>query len=113
MRNRLYQTLLTLGYPVHLQGTMNPDEAYPPHYITYFTQDSDDAANFDNETVAVSWRFQVAFYSTDPLLVESFPNTIRTTLKKAGFIPQGKGYDLPSDEPTHTGWVQEFLALET
>lgn len=113
MKNLLISTLETLGYPVHLQGTMNPDEAYPPSFITVFTQFSEDAANFDNETFAVSWQHQVIFYSSDPVLVESVPTTIRNTLKKAGFIPQGRGHDIPSDEPSHTGWVQEYLFLET
>ena len=113
MKTLLIETLETLGYPVHLQGSMAEDEAYPQSFITFLTVDSYNEADFDNETHAIGWRFQVAFYSSDPLLVASVPKSIRMVLKGAGFIPTGAGRDLPSDEPTHTGWVQDYYILET
>lgn len=114
MKTLLIEKLETLGYPVYLQGSISEDESYPPSFITFLVTDSYDAANYDNETVALTWRFQVAFYSSDPLLVASEPKHIRKVLKAAGFIPTGAGMDLPSDEPTHTGWVQDyyFISME-
>lgn len=112
MKTLLIETLNELGYPVHLQGTMNADEAYPESFITVFTAYSNDAANYDNDTRAVQWRFQVAFYSANPNLVKSEPSKIRIALKAAGFIPLGRGRDIPSDVPSHTGWVQDYYALE-
>lgn len=108
----LTNMLDSLGYPVFLQGSILPEQEYPDSFITFFTLSSDDKEHFDNEVSAWSWLFQVAFYSADPELVESVPATIRKTLKNAGFIPQGKGIDILSDEPTHTGWVQEFYFIE-
>lgn len=112
MLTLLVDTLEALGYPVYLQGTFAEDDEYPPAFITFFTLSSDDAAHYDNESVGTAWEYQVIFYSDNPLLIASVPNEIRTALKAAGFIPQGRGRDIPSDEPTHTGWAMEFYYLE-
>ena len=98
--------------PVYLQGTLNPDEAYPQKFITFFTSTTDDNSFYDNEVAAVDWTFSVMFYSTDPEEVNTIPAIIRRDLKAAGFIPQGKGNDLISDRPTHTGWAMDFIYRE-
>ena len=110
MKGYLIEKLQTLGYPVYLQGTA--PEVYPDSFITFWTIDTPAAAEFDNALAVSEWRFYVYFYSTDPALVQSVPELIRKTLKAAGFTPQGKGRDLLSDEPTHTGWVQQYNILE-
>ena len=112
IKTLLQTTLEKLGYPVYLQNSMDEDEAYPASFITFMTIDSYDAASYDNDTVAWGWQFQVIFYSTDPELVKSEPTKITAALKAAGFIPQGRGRDMPSDVDTHTGWELEFYYLE-
>lgn len=112
MKTLLISTLEKLGYPVYLQNSMDEDKEYPASFITFMTVYSDDAASFDNDTVAWSWRFQVIFYSSDPKLVQSEPKKITAALKAAGFIPQGRGWDIPSDVDTHTGWEMDFYYLE-
>lgn len=112
MKTLLIETLEKLGYPVYLQGTLAEDEEYPASFITFYTSDSDDAAHFDNGPVGVAWQYQVIFYSSDPRLISTVPADIRANLRRAGFIPQGHGRDIPSDEPTHTGWAMEFYYLE-
>lgn len=112
MKTLLIETLEALGYPVFLQGTFAEDEEYPSSFITFFTLLGNDAAHYDNESVGTAWEYQVIFYSSDPSLVATVPNEIRSRLKSAGFIPQGRGRDIPSDEPTHTGWAMEFYYLE-
>ena len=112
MKSLLIETLNKLDYPVYLQGTINANEAYPESFITFMTVYSQDAANYDDDTRAVQWRFQVAFYSAAPKLIESVPHEIQNALKAAGFIPLGRGRDILSDVPSHTGWVQDYYALE-
>ena len=112
MKQKLISALETLGYPVMLQGSFNPEETYPDSYITFWCNDTDDNAHFDNEVTAWDWYFSVIFYSNNPTLVNTVPNQIRAVLKSAGFISQGKGNDIPSDEPTHTGWAMEFIGTE-
>lgn len=97
---------------VYLQGTMNEAEAYPESFITFFTTSTENGKDFDNNTVEINWLFTVIYYSEDPALVNSKPAEIRAALKQAGFIPDGAGYDIPSDVPTHTGWAMEFSKIE-
>lgn len=112
MKQKLIDELSKFGYPVYLQGSLNPEEPYPDSFITFWVDDVLDDAHFDNEPAAYAWDFSVIFYSNDPALVNSKPDEIRTALKAAGFIPQGKGRDIPSDEPTHTGWAMDFYYVE-
>ena len=112
MKNKLINTLSQFGFPVFLQGTLNPAEAYPKTFITFWTNSTDDNAHFDNNTVSVDWSFSVILYSDDPEIVNTKPDEIRAALKAAGFIQQGKGFDVPSDEPTHTGWAMDFVITE-
>lgn len=97
---------------VYLQGSLNPDEAYPSKFITFFVTTTDDIAFYSNDVVAVEWDFYVIFYSADPSEVNTIPSQISTALKAAGFIPQGKGNDLLCDRPTHTGWAMNFKYRE-
>lgn len=112
MKNKLINALEQFGFPVFLQGTLNPAEAYPKTFITFWTNSTDDNAHFDNKTVSYDWAFSVILYSDDPEIVNTKPDEIRAVLKAAGFIPQGKGFDVPSGEPTHTGWAMDFVITE-
>ena len=112
MKQKLLNALSAFGYPVFLQGTFNPDEKYPATFITFFTDSTDSNGHFDNKTNSVDWAFSVILYSNNPEVVNTKPNEIRAALKAAGFIPQGKGNDIMSDEPTHTGWAMDFVITE-
>lgn len=112
MKQKLIETLSAFGYPVYLQGTLNPEEAYPQTFITFFVDSTADNGHFENKTNSIDWAFNVILYSDDPEIVNTKPNEIRAALKAAGFIPQGKGNDILSDEPTHTGWVMDFVITE-
>lgn len=97
---------------VFLQDTLAPDMTYPESFITFFTTDTPDNSHFDNDTVAIDWSFSVIYYSSNPANISTVPGQIRSKLKQAGFIPQGRGYDIPSDVATHTGWAMEFVKIE-
>lgn len=97
---------------VYLQGTLNANAAYPDEFITFWTNYTEDRTFLDNETTSIDWNFSLNFYSNNPARVNSVPFQIRAAAKAAGFIPQGKGYDIPSDNPSHTGWAMEFIKKE-
>lgn len=97
---------------VNLQGTMNPNEPYPEEFLTYWTPSTDDSAHYDNDVAAVGWTFYVIYYSSDPAQVNTKPFEIAADLKAAGFVQRGRGYDILSDEKTHTGWAMEFMCVE-
>ena len=112
MKNKLIALLGKYGFPVFLQGTLNPEQEYPETFITFWTDNVGDGGHFDNETTSFNWSFSIILYSSNPEIVNTLPATMRTDLKAAGFIPQGKGFDVPSDEPTQTGWALDVIGIE-
>jgi len=112
VKDILIPVLETFGYPVFLQGSLNAEEAYPETFITFWTDPTSDGEHFDNDVFSGVWPFSVIFYSSDTALVNSKPFEILAKLRQAGFTPQGKGHDIPSDEPTHTGWAMDLLFKE-
>ena len=109
MEDLLISMLETLGYPVRLQGSLLPDESYPDHFFTFWNDSADGTSYYSNTEGAIVWAYSINFYSNDPLLTNSTLLEAKKLLKNAGFIVTGAGYDLPSDEPTHTGRGIEAL----
>lgn len=112
MKDLLIETLKPLGYPIFQQGSLHKDEPYPDSFFTFWNNDSSDDAFYDNKPHKTIWNFDLNFYSTDP----DFTNTKllegKELLKAQGFIVSGKGYDVPSDEITHTGRGINVLKTE-
>lgn len=109
MEDLLISTLEALGCPVMLQGSLLPDEPYPDNFFTYWNDSADGSSYYSNTEGAILWAYSLNFYSVDPVLVSNMFKELKDTptakslLKSAGFIVSGAGYDVPSDEPTHTG----------
>ena len=103
MKETLIELLETFGYPVRLQGSFREDEPYPASFFTFWNGETVDGAHYDNDAISYIWSFDVNFYSNDPALVNSVLREARDLLKQNGFIVSGVGFDIPSDEPTHTG----------
>ena len=103
MEDLLISTLEALGYPVRLQGSMLPDESYPDHFFTFWNDDSDGDSFYDNDEGAIVWAYSLNFYSINPLFTNSMLLEAKRLLRAVGFTVTGAGYDVPSDEPTHTG----------
>ena len=103
MEDLLISTLETLGYPVKLQGSLLPDESYPDSFFTFWNDSADGTSFYSNDEWSILWSYSLNFYSNDPLLVNTKLVEAKRLLRKAGFIVSGAGYDLPSDEATHTG----------
>ena len=112
MKETLIELLETFGYPVRLQGSLREDEPYPVSFFTFWNGETYDGAHYDNDAISYIWSFDVNFYSSDPSLVNTTLREARDLLKKNGFIISGIGYDVPSDEPTHTGRGMNALIIE-
>lgn len=112
MKDVLLETLEDFGYPVILQGTIAADDAFPDTFFTFRTMTSSTELSFDNAEALYSYDVNVAIFSRDPELVASLAEDSRAALKKAGFIPQGLGYDLISDEPDFSGWTTDYYFIK-
>lgn len=115
MKKLLIDTLEKLGFKsgktLFLQGTLG-DKTYPESFVTFWTDYTADNAHYDNDIHSVDWSFSVIYYSNSAKLVNTKPQEITAALRSAGFIPQGKGQDIPSDEPDYTGWAMDFIYTE-
>lgn len=112
MKELLISLLESFGFPVFLQGSLEENEPYPQSFFTFWNNDSYDNNHYDNNPVSYTWSFDVNFYSVDPELVNTMLLNAKRLLKQNGFIITGKGYDVASDEPTHTGRGMNALIIE-
>lgn len=112
MVDNLIEILQSLNYPVIRQGSLSPDEKYPNTFITYWNSDESEHSAYDNDTANVDWLFQVNVYSIDPDLTYSVLSEARKLLKSAGYVAATRGYDLYSDEITHTGRGMAIMFLK-
>lgn len=103
MEDLLISTLESLGYPVRLQGSLLPSEAYPDTFFTWWNDSSSGDSFYSNDEHAIVYAYSVNIYSTDPALVYSKLLEAKAALKAQGFIVSGAGYSVMSDEQTHTG----------
>lgn len=112
MEDNLIEILQTFGYPVIRQGSIAEGSKYPDHFFTFWNNDSPDHAYYDNRDYGTAWEFDVNFYSVDPEKTYSVLSEARKKLKAEKWIIPGKGYDVLSDEETHTGRGMEAHYLE-
>ena len=113
MEDRLI-TILSgrFGYPVRRQGSLSSDEPYPSDFFTFWNDSSEDLSHYDNDAVSYTWRFSIYFYSTNPDHVYTVPLEAVEALKEEGWIINGRGYDVASDEITHTGRAFDCIYIE-
>lgn len=112
MKELLVELLQSFGFPVFLQGTLSATVPYPQSFFTFWNNETFDTRHYDNDPIGCTWNFDVNFYSVDPELVNSILLQAKALLKEHGFIITGKGYDLYSDEPTHTGRGMQVIIVD-
>ena len=111
MEDALIEILSSLGYPVYRQGSFDEDDPYPDSFFTFWNTYSPDHAHYDNEDYLAEWEYDVNFYSVDPELTYSVLADARSLLKENGWIVPSRGYDVFSDEKTHTGRGMQAIFL--
>lgn len=112
MIDLLIQTLESTGFPVYLQGSIAPEQEYDESFITYQITASPLQDYFDDEPTGTKWNVNVIFYTSRADLLYSVPDDILNKLTSADFIPQGKGFNVPSDEPNCNGFGNDYLYFE-
>ena len=112
MEDNLIETLEALGYPVYLQGSLLPDQPYPDSFFTFWNDSADGASFYDDYENSITWMYSVNFYSNKPELVNSELLRAKKALKAKGWVVNGAGYSVMSDEITHTGRGIECFYLE-
>lgn len=103
MEDRLRELLESFELPVMRQGSLSPEEAYPDTFFTFWENEETEHSAYDNETAISEHDFDVNVYSKDPEKIYSLLSEARKLLKENGWIIARRGYDVASDEITHTG----------
>lgn len=103
MKSKLISILETFGFPVFLQGSMSEEDTYPSSFFTFWNFETPEGTHYDNDANSAIWGFWVYLYSDDPLTVDEKLIEAAKLLKNNGWLIDGKGQDVASDEPTHTG----------
>ena len=104
-KENLINTLETAfpGIPVRLQGSFLKDEAYPASFFTFFQNESNSLSFYDEEETRIAWYFSLNAYSTSAITANNMIKEAKKALKAEGWIIDGGGYDVLSDELTHIG----------
>lgn len=113
MKEKLIEVLETFcPNDVYLQGTLNPNQAYPQKLITFFVIEAPFGAFYDDDANVINWYINVMFYSNNPQEVLDIPPQIIRALKAENFMALNAGIDVLSDVDTHTGRAIEFIYQE-
>ena len=100
--DNLIELLKTFGFPVYRQGSLAENAPYPDTFFTFW-ENPETTTDYDNETKFVIYDFNVYVYSNDPEVLAATLSAARTLLKQNNFIIVQRGFDVASDEETHTG----------
>lgn len=103
MEDLLIRLIESLGYPIFRQGSLGADETYPESFFTFWNNLSEGNEFYNNKEHSTIWYFDLNFYSSNPQLVNTKLMEAKKILKENNFLVTGKGRDVVSDEPTHTG----------
>lgn len=112
MKQRLIDILESRGYSAYLQGSFNDDAEYPSSFWTFWNFETPETQFYDNASNSAVWGFWVYFYSDDPEKIELEISETIKLLKENGCIISGRGEDVASDTPTHTGRMFTVYILE-
>ena len=91
------------GVPIRLQGSFLEDEPYPTSFFTFFENESSSFSFYDDDETRIAWYFSLNAYSTSANTANAMLKKAKKALKVDGWIIDGGGYDVLSDEITHTG----------
>lgn len=99
----LIEILENFNLPIMRQGSMGEDEEYPASFFTFWNNETDETEHYNNKSNAERVKFDVNFYSNDPVKTYEKLREAKRELKTAGFAVIDSGHDVVSDIETHTG----------
>ena len=98
---------------VYRQGSFSESDKYPNLFITFWENESSDKGHYDNtKVVGVAHSFDVNVYGSDADEVYKTMEDVIGALKGFNFMVDGKGEDVPSDEPNFIGRHIETIYVD-
>ena len=112
MEDVLIALLESFKYPVFRQGSLTEKDQYPETFFTFWNTEETGQSFYDNSCVLTDHSFSINVYSESPDTVYNLQRQARDLLKENGWTILVRGYDVLSDEPTHTGRGFEAIKLK-
>lgn len=112
MIDELIEILESFEYPYYRQGSMSDEDKYPTTFITFWNNASPDHAHYDDRRFGTEWNYTINVYSSDPEVPYSLLDGLREAFESKGWTILSKGFDVASDEASHTGRGMEIYKLE-
>lgn len=112
MEDVLIALLESFKYPVFRQGSLTEKDQYPETFFTFWNTEETGQSFYDNSCVLTDHSFSINVYSANPDTVYTLQRQARDLLKENGWTILVRGYDVLSDEPTHTGRGFEAIKLK-
>lgn len=112
-REKIIETLKTVGIDVKLQGSYESAEKLPDNFATYFIPDSQVLSTYNNKPFRIGYMVNVNYYSKNMSDINTKPDQIFDAMIAAGFTADGVGYDAGLDKETgRYGWLMDFYYTE-
>jgi hypothetical protein len=112
MWSKLQEVFEEIGLPYSRQGSYEVDEKLPPSFFTFWNKDSEFDSWYGNTPYKIKWTWNIFFYTNEPDLIYSKLNEFVEKAIEKGFLVNGLGRDLPSDEPNYYGRYVEVSFIE-
>ena len=106
----IFAELETSGLPAIRQGSLLPDETYPPEFWTVWEVQMEEK-HYDNKAAYGIRYFSVCFYSDDPATAREKVLSMRAYLQSRGYACSPPE-DTESDEQTHIGYAFDAIIKE-
>lgn len=112
MIDDFYTILAGFGYPVFLQGTINPDDGFPASFFTFWNAETTEGGFYSGLPSFAVWTFVVWFYSNDRLTAETVTEQAFQAFRNAGWVMKSRPRDAVSGIPDYTGRTFSLENLE-
>ena len=99
----LEQVLEGTGYEYARQGSYAEEGPLPATFVTFWNVDTPESRFYDDVPNAAVWRWQIYLYTTDPAIMYSAMDSLLADAREAGFVPEGRAWDIDSGEPGYVG----------
>ena len=103
MFEKLEEIFIELGLPYSRQGSYEEADELPASFFTFWNMDTPEDGFYDNEAHQAVWFWAVYYYTKDPSSIFHKMQEFYIIAKEKGFIPDGRGKDIPSGLPDYSG----------
>ena len=103
MWSKLEEVFEEMGLPYSRQGSYGREDDIPESLFTFWNIKSPEKKFYDNKSNVIEWEWIVYFYTQDNSLLYTKMKEFIKMAKSKGFLIDGEGQDLPSDNPNYIG----------